>query len=214
LASALESVEVQGGGLALEAVVVDNGSSDGTAAQAKAFAGAHPGLSVRLVGEAKVGRSSAKNTGARAARGDLLVFLDADSRASPGLAAAVVKRRRQGCRAGAIAIVADSDDWLDRRYFELMSLGPRLFGIRAQLFYCERRLFWSVGGFDERLRLAEDREVLERVRANGVGVCYVDEAWIWTSPRRLRSLPVRAGTAAMFARWLLANFGIGRTWPY
>lgn len=215
LERALASItEQHPGGPSLETVVVDNGSSDATAAVAEAFATAHPELQVVVVREPRFGRSRAKNAGVRSARGRLIVFLDADSRASPGLAAAVARRHAGGSRAGAITVVADSADWLDRRYFELMSLGPRLFGIRAQLFYVERELFDAVGGFDERLNLAEDRDVLDRIRRTGADVCYVDEEWIATSPRRLRSLPFRFGTAAMFSRWLLANFGVGRSWPY
>lgn len=213
--AALASVDQQQApGLHLEAVVVDNGSRDGTRRAAESYASAHPALPVTVVGEEVVGRSHAKNAGAQVARGRLLIFLDADSRASPNLAASIVARYRSGWRAGAIAVVADSTDWLDRQYFGLMSLGPRLFNIRAQLFYCERDLFVSVGGFDTRLQLAEDRDLLDRLRAAGTGVCYVNEAWILTSPRRLRRLPLRLGTATMFMRWLFANFGIGRNWPY
>ncbi len=215
LEAALASVTAQEDrDLRLEAVVVDNASRDRTTAVALAFSGAHPELPLTVVHEGHVGRSTAKNAGARAARGRLLVFLDADSRASPRLAAAVARRHREGWRAGAVPVTADSSDWLDRRYFDLMSLGPRLFGIRAQLFFMERELFVAAGGFDERLHLAEDRDLLDRVRGSGVNVCYMGEAWIATSPRRLRRLPLRLGTATMFTRWLLANFGIGRSWPY
>jgi glycosyltransferase involved in cell wall biosynthesis len=213
--AALASVlDQEAPGVSWEVVVVDNGSSDQTDRVVKSFASLHPEMSISLLREDTAGRSRAKNAGAWVARGSLLIFLDADSRASKGLVATVVSRHTSGWRAGAIAVVADSNDWLDRHYFSLMSLGPRLFGIRAQLFYCERALFVSLGGFDTRLQLAEDRNLLDRVRAAGIGVCYVDEAWILTSPRRLRRLPARLGVATMFARWLLANFGIGRGWPY
>ncbi len=213
--AALTSIaEQQAPGIEIEVVVVDNASRDGTAAAARAFASAHPDLPITIVTDPRTGRSTAKNAGARHATGRTLVFLDADSRASPTLAAAITARREAGWRAGAIAVVADSEDWLDRGYFRLMALGPRLFGIRAQLFFCARDVFLEVGGFDERLHLAEDRDLLDRIRSLGAGVCYVDEAWIWTSPRRLRRLPARLGTATMFTRWLLANFGIGRGWPY
>ena len=207
-------VQQEDPGVWMEAIVIDNGSRDETSRVAQAFASAHPELPITVVREDMAGRSWAKNAGAQAARGRLLIFLDADSRASQGLASAVVARHGSGWRAGAIAVVADSSDWLDRQYFGLMSLGPRLFNIRAQLFYCERALFQSLSGFDTRLQLAEDRDLLDRVRAAGIGVCYIDEAWILTSPRRLRRLPARLGVATMFARWLLANFGIGRGWPY
>ncbi|HYM66082.1 MAG TPA: glycosyltransferase, partial [Patescibacteria group bacterium] len=192
--SALTSVlDLDAPNVKREVVVVDNGSSDQTSHVVKSFASLHREISIRVVREDAVGRSHAKNAGARVARGRLLIFLDADSRASKGLTATVVSRHASGWRAGAIAVAADSNNWLDRHYFGLMSLGPRLFGIRAQLFYCERALFHSLGGFDTRLQLAEDRNLLDRVRASGIGVCYINEAWILTSPRRLHRLPARLG---------------------
>lgn len=132
-------------GVSMEAIVIDNGSRDQMSRVAQAFASVHPELPITVVREETAGRSWAKNADAQAARGRLLIFLDPDSRASQGLASAVVTRHRSGWGAGAIAVVADSSDWLDRHYFRLMSLGPRLFGIRAQLFFCERDLFLSLG---------------------------------------------------------------------
>lgn len=56
----------------LEVIVVDNGSTDGTAAIAS-----RPG--VRLVRESRLGAVHAKAAGVRAARGELVAILDADS---------------------------------------------------------------------------------------------------------------------------------------
>lgn len=215
LSGALDSVAGQAAeGIRLEVVLVDNGSSDGTAEVARTWVGGHPELEMRVVAEGRRGRSPAKNAGAREARGRILVFLDADSVAEPGLAAAAVARERAGWPAGAIRVVADSADPLDRAYFWLMSLGPRLFGIRAQLLYCRRDLFLAVGGFDDRLELAEDKDLLDRLRRLGTPVCYLQESRIATSPRRLRALPLRLGMATLLGRWLLANFGFGRRRRY
>ena len=57
----------------LEVVVVDNGSTDGTADVLRAF-----GDSVRLVYEGRRGLGPARNAGAGAARGDYVAFLDCD----------------------------------------------------------------------------------------------------------------------------------------
>jgi glycosyltransferase involved in cell wall biosynthesis len=198
----------------LEVIVVDNGSTDATRARVQAFAARVPDLALQVVSEPVAGVARAKNTGARAAKGDLLVFLDADSRMAPHLAARVVRRARAGCPAGSIRITADSSDLLDRAFFGLIALGPRLFGVRAQMFYCARDLFERLGGFDEAVVLAEDREFLARLSGAGIPVCYVMESWIATSPRRLRRLPWRLGMVTMLVRWALANWGIGRHWPY
>ncbi|MFI5270356.1 MAG: glycosyltransferase, partial [Chloroflexota bacterium] len=88
------------------------------------------------------------------------------------------------------------------------------FKLPAQMLYCERDSFLRLGGFDEELRLAEDRELLVRLMHAGVSVCRLTESQIATSPRRLRRLPGRLGMLTMLLRWALANWGIGRAWPY
>jgi glycosyltransferase involved in cell wall biosynthesis len=68
-----------------EVVVVDDGSSDDTAA---AIDEARARLDLAVVTHASArGRSAASNAGARAARGDLLVFLDGDTLAAPDMVA-------------------------------------------------------------------------------------------------------------------------------
>lgn len=67
---------------AWEVLVADNGSSDGTAEVARACAGQLPAL--RVVDAARRrGINCARNEGARAAQGDLLLFCDADDEACP-----------------------------------------------------------------------------------------------------------------------------------
>lgn len=69
----------------LEVLVVDDGSTDDTAAQARSF-----GDSVRLVQAAHGGLASARNHGMRAAAGRFIVFLDADDALEKPLVARAV----------------------------------------------------------------------------------------------------------------------------
>src|SRR4051794_30874731 len=63
----------------LEAIVVDDGSSDGTAgAVERAFP------TVRVVRTAHAGASGARNAGTRLARGRFIQYLDADDTLAPG----------------------------------------------------------------------------------------------------------------------------------
>ncbi|MCC6179358.1 MAG: glycosyltransferase [Chloroflexi bacterium] len=198
----------------LEAIVVDNGSSDRTAELVREFAAETPWLAVRLVTEPVPGLARTKNRGASVARGEWLVFLDADSRLRPDLVAQLVERARRGYPAGSIAVLADSGDWLERGFFALMEVGKRWFGVRAQMFYCSRALFERFGGFDERLRLAEDSEFLGRLQRARLPVCHLAESSIGTSPRRLRGRPFHLAIVTTFARWALAHAGVGRRWQY
>ncbi|MGH2410125.1 MAG: glycosyltransferase, partial [Chloroflexota bacterium] len=198
----------------LEVLVVDNGSVDATAEMVRSYRAAHPALSLHLLHEPVAGIARAKNRGARVAQGRWLIFLDADSRMRPNLVAAVVDWGRRGYGAGSIPVIADSADLLDRGFFALLEFGKRLFNIQAQMFFCSRRVYIQLGGFAEELRLAEDRDFLERVRHAGLPMCRIRASWIATSPRRLRERPWRLNMLAMLFRWALANWGIGRRWPY
>ena len=198
----------------IEAIVVANGSTDRTNRVVRAFAEAHPELAVRLIADPVRGIARSKNRGARIARGELLLFFDAASRMAPDLVGRVIERARAGQPAGDIRLVADSADPLDRAFFGLIEFGKRLFSIRANMLYCARDLFERFGGFDERLRHAEDRDLLLRLQRAGIAVGHLDESFIATSPRRLRRLPFRLGTLTTLGRWTLGHLGIGRRWPY
>jgi glucosyl-dolichyl phosphate glucuronosyltransferase len=76
----------------LEIVVVDNASSDGTAAEVRRLAEELP--MVRPAFEGSVGLSRARNRGIAVARGEVLLFVDDDARADPGWLDAVVAAYR------------------------------------------------------------------------------------------------------------------------
>ncbi|MDH2444401.1 CDP-glycerol glycerophosphotransferase family protein [Amnibacterium sp. CER49] len=81
----LASIEAQTVGLdRLDVVLVDDGSPDGSAALAEAFAARHPG-SVQVVRKENGGQASARNAGIERARGDWLCFLDPDDVIEPQL---------------------------------------------------------------------------------------------------------------------------------
>ncbi len=80
---ALHSVLLQGFD-DLEVIVVDDGSTDGSAAQVLAI----DDVRIRLITQANAGPGRARNVGASAARAELLAFLDGDDEWLPGFLAA------------------------------------------------------------------------------------------------------------------------------
>ena len=68
----------------LEVVVVDDGSSDATAATVERIA-ATSAVPVRLIGQPKAGRAAARNAGIGNARAEFLGFVDADDAAEPAM---------------------------------------------------------------------------------------------------------------------------------
>jgi len=81
----LQSIIANGTGDILEIIVIDNASTDGTAAVAQKFPG------VRVVAEPQKGLTRARQRGLIEAKGDLIAYLDADTRMPPGWAAIVEK---------------------------------------------------------------------------------------------------------------------------
>lgn len=215
IGAALASVAAQDWPLdCLEVIVVVNASTDRTADRVTDAADGLSPLPIRLFCRDEPGSAAAKNVGAAAASGRILLFMDADSRMSPGLVRAVVHHLDGDERAASIRIASDDGDLLDRGFFGLLEFGKRLFGIRANMFACERALFARVGGFDETLRQAEDLEFLRRASRSGAHIGHVHEERILTSPRRLHAGRWHSGVLRVFGRWALGHFGIGRRWPY
>lgn len=77
-----------------EVVIVDNGSTDGTADVARRHRERFPAFTL-VDGGPRRGHSAPRNAGADAARGDLLAFCDADDVVAPGWLQAMARAARQ-----------------------------------------------------------------------------------------------------------------------
>lgn len=157
-----------------DCLVVDGGSSDGTRAQARAA-----GVSVL---EAPRGRGSQMNAGAREARGDLLLFLHADTTLPPdGLSAIRATLSASDTDAGIFRLQFDRPSPLLRFYAWCTNWNwVRLcFGDRG--LFTTRTAFEAVGGYPE-WPLFEDLELAARLDDHG-GFRFLDAA-VTTSARR------------------------------
>lgn len=135
-----------------EIVVVDNNSTDKTAYIAREFG-------ARVVFESVNQISRARNAGARAAHGDFLVFLDADTLLPAELLNEALDNLERGeCCGGGVMVAFDRPvrglaklliglwHWLARRY-----------GLAAGCFiYCLHEAFDAIGGFSERIYASEE----------------------------------------------------------
>lgn len=134
----------------VEVVVADNGSTDGTVAVAAA-------RGCRVVPAVPRSIGATRNAGARAAHGDLLAFVDADSRIHPETFNEVAARLRSARVVGGTTGVT-MDRWspgIVATYAVLVVL-VWVTGFDTGVVFCRREDFAAVGGYDERLRFAED----------------------------------------------------------
>lgn len=190
LESAIWSARRNGAG---EVIVVDGGSSDGTAALAAQWAD--------CVLHTRRGRAAQMNLGAFQARGEILCFLHADCILSPGaLRQAVHYLLRPNIAAACFRICHLSADWR----FRLLDAGAcarvRLWGwaYGDQGLVVRKQLFVQVGGFPD-LPIFEDVALCRQLRRFGRIVLL--PARVGASPRRWhrRNFWVVAAT-----NWLLA----------
>ncbi|MCC7485471.1 MAG: TIGR04283 family arsenosugar biosynthesis glycosyltransferase [Burkholderiales bacterium] len=159
-----------------EVIVVDGGSTDDTVARARPLAD--------RVLAARRGRASQMNAGAACARGEILVFLHADS-TLPGNADALIvdglARTRRGWGRFDTRIAGEQP--LLRIVERLMNLRSRLTGIATgdQGIFVTRSLFTAAGGYPE-LPLMEDIALSKRLKGFGPPLCLPHR--ITTSARR------------------------------
>jgi glycosyltransferase involved in cell wall biosynthesis len=145
-----------------EIIVVDNNSTDRTA-QIAASHGA------RVIFERRNQISRARNAGAGAARGDHLVFLDADTLLPPDLLRTALKNLESGaCGGGAWVSALEPPPAAAQLSIDLWNRLARAFSWAAGCFiYTRRQGFEAVGGFSERVYASEEIWFSRQLRAWG-----------------------------------------------
>jgi glycosyltransferase involved in cell wall biosynthesis len=189
-----------GGPESVEVIVADDGSTDATADIAR-----ERGCLAVAAGAHRIAR--ARNAGARAARGTILAFVDADSQVHPetfntidhllrggrvigGTTGAVFERQSTGlrCTFAAIALLG-----LAFRGFRAL----RHRGMDTGVVFCARADFEALGGYREDYRWGEDVWLLFDLRRRG-----------WRSGRRLEGA---TGAPAVFSTRKFDRYG---DWHY
>jgi len=162
-----------------EVIVVDDASSDGTADVARAA-----GAQVVAINRRQI--AAARNTGARETRGDVLFFVDADTRISRAHVDGAIDALNAGYAGGSARVVTDGTIPLWGRVlmktFCAVYFASNL-GVGAFLF-TTRENFEKIGGFDEALYIGE--EVYFTLALRKLGRFKILREPIITSGRKLR----------------------------
>ncbi len=144
----------------VEVIVVLNRCTDAT----EAIAVQHGALIAR---DDRRNLAMIRNTGARHARGDMLVTIDADSVMSHNMLIEIDRKLSSGRYiGGGVPIVPERfSAGIILSGLLILSLLP--WGMSAGLFWCCRRDFEAIGGFNEQWRIAEDVDFAKRLKAYG-----------------------------------------------
>jgi len=189
LPATLDALAASAPGVRFEVIVVDDGSRDGTAAAAGAFRKRLPLRVLRH--EANRGRAAACNTGLRVAGGAVVLLLDDDMRAEPGMIERHLRAHRDGGPIAALGRIVQqglSEDepfhlFLRReeasRRQRLLAAGTIGFAeVWTGQFSVGREAALAAGLLDEGIRAygLEDIEFAYRLAAAGTRFVYLDDA--------------------------------------
>ena len=181
--SAIEQA-AQGLGVTFEMIVVDDASLDRTPEVARAAGARVVSVSFRQI-------AATRNAGAREARGEWLVFVDADTRITREVLQDVIAALQAGALGGGCALRFDGR--LPRYGRVLIALVMPVYGalgLAAGCFlFCTRQAFETVGGFDESLFAAEEAVLSRALRRQGRFVLL--RTTVTTSARKLRAHSAR-----------------------
>ncbi len=153
-----------------EVVVVDDASTDGSIKVIEAY----PCRLVRL--ETQGGASKARNSGAEAARGEVIFFTDADCVMPPGTLSKVASEYRihpEAVIGGTYSTKPHDPGFFNRfqavfvNFSECKRMPPDYIATHAMII--SKKLFKDSGGFDEEfMPILEDVEFSHRLKAQGV----------------------------------------------
>ena len=168
-------------GQPFEIVVADDASTDGTAEVARQH-----GARVVSVNNRQI--AATRNAGARAAQGERLIFVDADTVINASVLAAALRAMDKGAVGGGAPPRLEGPVPLYVRLFVLwLSVFMRIASLSGGAFmFCKRDVFEAVGGFNEKLFGAEDAALSAALRREGRFVIL----WrrVLTSGRRARTM--------------------------
>lgn len=173
-----------------EIIVVDNDSADETGKIAERF-----GATVILEKEHNIAR--VRNAGAKAATGNTLVFIDADTRVPHELFQKICEAMSdEKCFGGAVAVGYED---FERKWMRFYLLGWQFWSVvfnmkQGAAQFCRKDAFLKLSGYDESIYMGEDVEFYWRLskfaKQSGGYLHFIENPKVVTSSRRFDKMSV------------------------
>ncbi len=203
-------------------IIVDGASTDETVNIARSYARA----GATIISEPDSGIYDAMNKGLRLATGDVIGFLNADDMfTGPDIlsqVAEVFEDQGIGACFSDLVYVDQDDVSRIRRVWRTRGCKPSALSIGwippHPTFYARRGIFAQVGGFDCRLRLAADHELICRILARKlVRAKYVPGVWVrmrlgGASNKDLKNIFTQ--NMEIISTLFRHNVGVSPLWPF
>ena len=195
LGKTLEALQKQNYGW-FEVIVVANGCTDRTKEIAR-------GKCQRLIVLSERSLGVARNLGARMARGEILLFLDADTLLEPMALRVIAENFSESDAAGTVLGRPDEPRLAYRIIYGVKNFIHRCALHRGSsgVILCWKQHFMRVGGFDEGLEVRENSELLKRLTRFG-RYKYIGSVSATTSMRRYSRCGVGRVVWLWFKLWL------------
>jgi len=184
-----------------EVVVKDGNSNDQTVKVAKLLAD-------RVVCLTDSSAADARNQGARYAKGEILVFMDADTVLPPRSLERFNKMMKNEHVVGvSCRKLPQSRNLLDRLLYEFVNVSTfvsckmGLGGAHGNCMLIRKRVFEQVGGFNPNIIVAEEQDLVRRALRFGRYVFLLD-SYVVENPRRLR----KWGRLRLYWAWFTGMF--------
>jgi glycosyltransferase involved in cell wall biosynthesis len=179
-----------------EIIVKDGKSSDRTVEIAKKHAD-------KIISSRDISVSDARNQGAKYADGNVLVFVDADTVLPPNMLQRIfdlMKDRK--IVGGSYRKIPGNKNVLDRMVYEFVNISTylciylRIGGAHGNCLFIRKNVFQKVGGFNPRIRIAEEQELVRKAMRFGKFVFLLDQ-YVTEHPRRIQ----KWGRLKLYTTW-------------
>ncbi len=170
-----------------EVIIADSGSTDGTKSEASKFADKIPYLRFAEHRVKNVG--AARNYGASLAKGQYLIFLDADVEIGENFLTGIKEKINLNHLDTLTVWNRSKNNFIGKLILGLLNLSMTVFqkikpAANGPCMIVKKELFNKIGGFDETITFGEDFDLIQRLHKKGAKFAVFQKPTLYVSTRR------------------------------